>query len=97
MTEREGLTRTLDEAEWEWLKPHAERDALILVSTQLDLLEVGDKLADDAVEEVELWMKKGLISKPSSTQIEAWDAQPGKRFLSVIVQPYVLIQEALVH
>ncbi len=93
---REGLTRTLDEAEWIWLKAHSERGALILVSTQLDLLEVGDKLADDDVASVEEWLKKGLISKPTIEQMDAWDQDPTKRFLSVIIQPYVLIQDMLI-
>lgn len=97
MAKEEGLQRTLDEAEWVWLKPHIERDALILVSPQLDLLEVGTKLAADEVKTLEAWISKGLVSKPSAQQIALWDTTPNKRFMSVIVQPYVLIQEALVH
>lgn len=80
-----------------WLKPHAERDALILVARELDLIEVGNKLAEDDVKALEAWISKGLVSKPSMQQIELWDSTPNKRFMSVIVQPYVLIQEALVH
>lgn len=97
MANDEGLQKTLDEAEWVWLKPHAERDALILVSTQLDLLDVASRLAEDDAKLIEDWIAKGLISKPNADQIQAWDAQPSKRFLSVVVQPYVLMQEALVH
>ncbi len=42
---RQELTELLDEATWEWLSPHAERDAIILVDGSLDLVEVGLAIA----------------------------------------------------
>ena len=32
---------TMDQAEWTWLKPHLERDALIWVGPSLELLQVA--------------------------------------------------------
>lgn len=93
----DGLHRTFDEAEWAWLKPHAERGALILVSNRLDLFDAAEKVAEDDAAVVEGWMQQGLIAKPTAEQIEAWDQDPGKRFLSLVVQPYVLAQEARLH
>jgi hypothetical protein len=38
---RAQLAENLDEAELEWLKPHIQRDVVVVVNPQLDLLDVG--------------------------------------------------------
>ena len=94
---REELKATLDESEWGWLAPHLARDALILISNEVDLLLAAEKLAQDDKTQVAEWIQTGVISKPSLSQIESWTKTPEKKFLSIIVQPYVLIQEHLLH
>ncbi|MFN9171986.1 MAG: DUF2288 family protein, partial [Dolichospermum sp.] len=42
---REKLQQNLDEAEWEWLIPHVQKDVVILVAENLDLLDVGEAIA----------------------------------------------------
>ena len=90
---KKTLRESLNEAEWTWLSPHGERHALIVVSQDLDLIEVGEKVALDDQERVQEWIASGRITKPSRAQTESWDATPEKRFITLIVQPYVLIQE----
>jgi hypothetical protein len=94
---KDDLKQTLDETEWAWLYPHLKRDAVIVVVPLLDLLEVAEKVALDDQAQVADWIQKGLIGKPSSAQLAEWGENPTKKFLSVIVQPYVLIQEHLMH
>jgi len=90
------LTENLDEAEWEWLIPHVQRDAVILVEAQLDLLDVGAAIASDNLCEVQTWIDEALLTKPSETQIGEWNSDRTKRFRTLIVQPYVLVQEKAV-
>ncbi|NJR75105.1 MAG: DUF2288 family protein [Scytonema sp. CRU_2_7] len=90
---RAELTENLDEAEWKWLIPHAQRDAVIVVAVELDLLEVGVAIASDKILEVQIWIDEALITKPSTAQIGEWNTQPAKRFNTLIIQPYVLVQE----
>ncbi|MEC4819233.1 MAG: DUF2288 domain-containing protein [Scytonema sp. PMC 1069.18] len=90
---RAELTENLDEAEWEWLIPHVQRDAVIVVSEGLDLLDVGLAIASDKVSEVQIWIDEALIAKPSVTQVGEWNTQRTKRFNTLIVQPFVLVQE----
>ena len=52
---RVQLQENLDEAEWDWLIPHAKRDAIIVVKTGLELIEVGAAVASDDTEKVGLW------------------------------------------
>jgi hypothetical protein len=92
---RAELTENLDEAEWEWLIPHVQRDAVIVVAVDLDLLDVGVAIASDNVSEVQTWINDALISKPSVTQMGEWNSDRTKRFQTLIVQPYVLVQEKI--
>ncbi|MBD2664400.1 hypothetical protein B6N60_00883 [Richelia sinica FACHB-800] len=87
------LTQNLDEAEWEWLIPHAQRDAVIVVADGLDLLDVGEAIASDNTASVQLWIDEQLITKPSPAQLGEWNSDRTKRFNALIVEPYVLVQE----
>jgi len=87
------LTENLDEAEWEWLIPHAQRNAVIVVDNQLSLVDVGCALATDNATEVQRWIHEALITKPSVEQLGEWNTNKQKRFQSLIVQPYVLVKE----
>jgi hypothetical protein len=88
----EKLKTELETAEWDILKPHLERDALIIVSEELDLVHVATAVADGRLKDVELWMQKGLLTKPTPAQLHSWDQNPLTPFLFLIVQPWVLIQ-----
>ncbi|AFY66886.1 DUF2288 domain-containing protein [Geitlerinema sp. PCC 7407] len=87
------LADNLAEAEWDWLKPHAQRDAIILVSSELDILEVGVAIANDNVQAVQRWITEQLIAKPSAEQLSFWNQDDTRKFTSLIVAPYVLIKE----
>jgi hypothetical protein len=90
---RSELAETLDEAEWDWLAPHARRDLVILVAFGLDLLDVGMAIATDDAPCIQHWIDEALIQKPSPEQLSVWNQNLSKRFQALIVQPYVLIQE----
>jgi hypothetical protein len=88
------LTEQIASIEWNLLIPHAQRDALIIVSEQLDLLEVGVAVAQDDSSSVSNWINQQLIYKPSSQDLSIWNNEPNKQFMTLIVQPFVLVQEA---
>ncbi len=90
---REEMVLTVDEAEWDWLRAHLERGGLIVVAPELDIVDVGLMLAADDAAAVGGWIKAGKLTKPSAVEIGAWDADRRRKFLSLIVSPYVLIQE----
>ncbi|HIK15473.1 MAG TPA: DUF2288 domain-containing protein [Leptolyngbyaceae cyanobacterium M33_DOE_097] len=90
---RSELAESLDEAEWDWLEPHAKRDSVILVNHDLNLVDVGEAIANDNVTSVQRWIAEALIQKPSPQQISDWNQNRTKRFNALIVQPYVLVQE----
>lgn len=90
---RAELAESLDEAQWDWLIPHAKRDSVIVVSPELNLLDVGVAIASDNTTSVQHWISESLIAKPTSTQLNDWNLDRSKRFQALILQPYVLVQE----
>ncbi|MBW4662708.1 MAG: DUF2288 domain-containing protein [Chroococcus sp. CMT-3BRIN-NPC107] len=90
---RTELAENLDEAAWEWLIPHVKRDSVLVVAKELNLVDVGIAIASDNSTSVQHWISEQLIQKPSQTQLSDWNSDLQKRFNTLIVQPYVLIQE----
>ena len=90
---REEMALAVDETEWGWLRAHLERDGLIIVAQDLDIVDVGQKIAADNAAAISGWIAAGKLAKPSAEDISSWGGTREKRFLSLIVSPYVLIQE----
>jgi hypothetical protein len=78
---------------WRDLRDHAERQALFYVSSDLDLTEAGVAIVSDDTTGVSKWIAEGKIARPTKEQIDTWDADPTRSFRSLIVAPYVLMQD----
>jgi len=89
----ESFKRDLAEVNWRELKIHLQRDAIIIVSAELDLVVVGVAVADDDKNLVETWVSANQLGKPTEKQLESWEQEPDKRFQMLIVQPFILIQD----
>jgi hypothetical protein len=92
---REKLQQQLDEAEWEWLIPHVQKDAVIVIAENLDLLDVGEAIASDKILSVQHWIDEQLLAKPTIDQVGEWNLNREKRFNALIVEPYVIIKEII--
>ena len=90
---KQQLNEELANVEWNTLIPHAKRDAIIVVDETLDLVEVGVAIARDDSVSVQSWISQQLIHKPSTHELATWNTEPGKRFTTLIVQPFVIVQE----
>ena len=91
---KEKLEKDVADISWKDLQPHAKRDAIIVVKQELDLPEVAVAIAEDNTASVQGWIGDRSIAKPSSQQLTAWNQTPEKLFVALIVQPFVVIQEA---
>ena len=85
------FSEDLAEITWSDIKPHAQRDAVIVVDGALDMVEVGVAIANDQVDKVQHWIAEALVQKPTSDQLSLWNADPTMVFQALIVQPYVII------
>ena len=63
------------------------------VDLKLDLIQVAQSIAEDNTAQVASWLKSGELQRPTQEQVEDWDKTPARIFKSIVVQPYVLIQE----
>ena len=88
---KEQLAEDVAEIEWRELIPHSQRDAIIVVTPHLDLLDVGVAIANDNTQSVHHWISEDLIHKPSAQQLSEWNAQPQTKLYTLIVQPFVLV------
>lgn len=91
---RAELTKMMGPVQWDWLKPQVQRDVVVVVDPGLDLADVGVAIASDNTKTVERWITEQLIVKPSPEQLSLWSNE-NKRLTSLIVQPYVLVQDKL--
>lgn len=89
---RSTLTEAIDLAEWDWLKPHVARDAVIVVTPDLPLEEVGAALADNNTAVVQRWIDEQAITKPSQDDLVTWDRAGDVKFEALIVAPFVLVK-----
>jgi hypothetical protein len=92
---RETLAASMGPIEFSDLRAHLTRGAVIVVDRSLDLLEVGEAVARDDKARVAAWIDAGLIGKPSLETIERWSKMAGAAWISLVVQPFVLLHEGL--
>jgi hypothetical protein len=90
---KEQLSQDMADVAWKDLLPHAKRDAVIVVEKELDLTDVGVAIAQDNTTSVQNWIENKSIYKPSSEQLADWNQNLDKQFTTLIVQPFVIIQE----
>lgn len=89
---RAQLEQQIHRVDWKPLAPHAKRGGLVIVDSQLDLLEVAVAVAQDHGEQVQRWMAAQQLRRATAPEIEAWRNETDERFTVLIVQPYVLAQ-----
>ena len=91
----ESFKRDLAEVCWRELKIHLQRDAIITVSTALDIITVAAAVANDDKAAVEGWIHNNQLGKPTEEQLKSWEEHQDKSFKMLIVQPFILVQELL--
>lgn len=89
----ESFKRDLAEVSWRELKIHLQRDAIIFVAADLDLLDVAVAVADDDKTLVEAWIGENQLGKPTEEQLKSWEEESDSRFKMLIVQPFILVQD----
>jgi len=90
---KEKLESELATADWEELKPHFQREALIMVAPEQSLVSVGVAFFHDNKEVVEKWLSDGTISKCSPAQAQEFEnSESPINFEYLILQPFVLVK-----
>lgn len=76
---------------WKDLQRFFACGAAIMVSAQLDLVEVALQFAEDNRTQVAAWLSSGAVGRVQDEQALAWYAADADVW-AVVVSPYVLVQ-----
>ena len=76
---------------WKELQRFFASGAAIMVSNDLDLIDVALQMHDDNKTQFEAWLKSGLIHKVKDEQAASWLAIDAEVW-AVVVCPWVLVQ-----
>jgi hypothetical protein len=85
------INRETSKMQWTELLPFFAKGMAIYVSHTLDLIKVAYALSEDNKEQLEEWMKEGLVANVSDEQATAWHESNVVVWASVI-KPWVLVQ-----
>ena len=88
---RERIAETKGGVFWTDLEAHVARDAVIIADVDLDLVDVGMAFATNDTKSVEAWIHAGKLQKPTADDLSRWSLGTNLTFMSVVVQPFVVI------
>jgi hypothetical protein len=89
---RAKLNTETAKADWTELLPFFAKGQLILVGSQLDLVEVAAHIATNDTANVHAWMSSGQLVKLDDETAMDWE-QRKPAIWTVVVAPWILVQE----
>ena len=78
---------------WKELQRFFAQGRVIVVSPELDLVEVATMASYDRSDELAAWMSDGEIGKVSDEQAQVWFTSDALLW-TVVVKPWIFVQEA---
>ena len=78
---------------WKELQRFFASGVVIVVSPELDLVEVAFQISEDNAAQVAEWMTTGQIGKVSDAQAQEW-YETDALVWAVVTSPYVLVQDS---
>jgi hypothetical protein len=90
---REKFKTEIEKADWDMIIPHHEKQSVFILDNTLELIVVGEALAQDNTELVSLWLGNKSLCKPTDEQVNRFNETPFKKICDfLIIQPFVLIK-----
>ncbi len=88
---RSELNEQTAQMHWSELERFFAGGTLISVAGELDLIDVGARIAADDSGSVLSWMNAGLLYKVTDEEAGSWQAQDALLW-TVVVKPWILVQ-----
>ncbi len=88
---RSELNEQTAQMRWNELERFFAGGTVISVAGELDLIDVGARIAADDKDSVRTWMNAGLICKVTDDEAGSWQAQDALLW-TVVVKPWILVQ-----
>lgn len=97
MSLEEGIRTRLEQTKgpvfFSDIKAHLERDGLFIVAGTHSLVECGVAIGLDDVDTIKRLIASGELRKPTQDERDGWALMKGRRWISIVVQPFVLVQD----
>ncbi|WP_394781574.1 DUF2288 domain-containing protein [Undibacterium sp.] len=77
---------------WKELLRHFATGSVIVVSAELDLIEVAFQMSKDNKDQVARWLTSGEVARVSDLQAKAW-LDDNVNLWTVVVRPWILVQQ----
>lgn len=88
---RNELNEQTAQMRWSELERFFASGSVISVAGELDLIDVGARIAADDKDSVLGWMQAGLLCKVTDDQAGSWHASDALLW-TVVVKPWILVQ-----
>lgn len=88
---RKELNEQTAQMRWVELERFFASGSVIWVAGELDLVDVGARIAADDKDSVLRWMNAGLVKKITDEQASSWHEQDALLWAAV-VKPWILVQ-----
>lgn len=93
---RQKLNLETGRLSWPELQRHFARGVVVVADSQLDLIEVAAGFAEDNKPRIENWIQQGQLARANDEHALRWSEQQPD-FWSVVVVPWVIVQEITRH
>ncbi len=93
---RQKINLETGSIEWSELVRHFAKGMVVVIGCDLDLIEVAERFAADDQSQVAKWIEQDKISRAQDDDARRWHKN-NTEFWSVVVAPWVLVQEKSVH
>ncbi len=93
---RSEINEQTAQMHWSELERFFASGSVIWVAGELDLIDVGARIAADDKDSVLGWMSAGLLRKVSDEQAGSWQADDVLLW-TVVVKPWILVQHDRQH
>lgn len=89
---RETINLETGKIGWEELQRHFARGVVVVISAELDLIDVAAKFVEDNKPAIETWTKENKITRALDEHAEHWNEKQSE-FWACVIAPWVLVQE----
>lgn len=89
---RNTLNLETGQLAWRELQRHFARGAVIVVTRELDLIDVAVAFAQDNSVQTKAWIVSGQVAHATDADARRWQER-NSMFWSLVIAPWVLVQE----
>jgi hypothetical protein len=92
LTTRERFESEMAQIAFRELQKHFAKGILIIVSSELDMVDVAMKLHADDTQSIQRWMDNDQLIRAHDEHAKVW-LEHDTEFMAVTAAPWVLVQE----